>query len=876
MRKLRGLSVMLCVLLALQLAIPYWTGASAGQTDDPGRVQAELIDQSPESVKWRITLNASGTEFEGFRAAIRLGAGLVPGTVTNDENAQVSTTSDGYDVEAGPGNGSIRLDITAAISDPNLSVYEIRATASYPDGEFKASHQAEAIKPEIPEPEQEAAPEEADDPAEQPAEEDPGAQPEGEQADSESPPADSRDQPAEEPSEGATEDQDVPVEQPAEQPESPADQPANSSDALEAQPEEEVVEEQEPADQPSAPVVIDDNWPPKDEEQVPADQPPAPVVIDGTTDWPAETEPDGVVPDPPSAPVVIDDLIIPDESDETEESAEQTEEDTLTELPPPKAGLAAATGQYTPDPNAIIVPTRLEGVSTNAHTRPVLMWVNSGLVHVAVKSTHRLEYMELVGVRNTTFDRYNAQISITVGDDEFKPDGLNGNTNDAHWTVFKFFADDLFLKDRTNYPFFIKGIGGGHDVRDNLVVTLPVADVTANKNWVGGKEHPAINLQLIAQAEGEARRIIGAEKVDGTETPAWSNTWLQVPQYNPFGRPYEFTADEVEVPVNYVKTIKGTTVTNTYDPVKRTIKVEKKWIGPAGESATVQLMEDGADTGQTITLSEANNWTGSFFVNKLDDKSGAEIAYDVEELELDGYSTVKTGSMEEGFIFTNTSTSTTQVDVVKKWVGPKAGPVTIRLLADGKVTEQTLVLSEENSWAQSFTDLSRYHSVTGEEIDYSVEELQVPAEYVVSYSIDEQGAFIVTNTAQAAMLTVLKVDESDQPLAGAEFELRDADGETAGTGTSDKDGKIVFGNLEWGSYTLVETKAPDGYRLSAKLIEVTIGAGSLNVEKKVVNTRIGWELPNTGGMGTTLFYGAGAVLMATAGFMLFRRRDEEE
>src|SRR5690606_28566208 len=149
------------------------------------------------------------------------------------------------------------------------------------------------------------------------------------------------------------------------------------------------------------------------------------------------------------------------------------------------------------------------------------------------------------------------------------------------------------------------------------------------------------------QADGEARRILETQTVNGTETEAWSHTWLQVPKYNPFGRLYVFTADEAKVPANYEKTINELTIHNNYDPVQRTVQVEKRWIGPAGESATIQLIKNGTDTGQTVVLNEANNWTGSFTVNKLDDKTGQSIVYDAEELAMDGYSSVKTGSMEE-------------------------------------------------------------------------------------------------------------------------------------------------------------------------------------------------------------------------------------
>lgn len=431
MRKLRGLSVMLCVLLALQLAIPDWAGASAGQTDEPGRVQAELIDQSPESVTWRITLNAAGGEHEEIRAAIRLGAGLTPGTVTESGNAHVSQAAGGYDVTAGPGSGTIRLDLTAVITDPTLLICEIRVTASYPDGDFKASHQAEAVKPETPEPEPEAAPEETDEPEEVPAEEDSGP---------EDPPADGPvlpDKPAtEEPSEGAPEEQDVS----AEQPQSPAD----LSEQPEAQPEKEAVEEPKPTDPPSAPVVIDDNWPPKEEEEAPADQSSAPAVIDDTTDWPTETEPDAAVPELPTAPVVVDDLVVPDEADKSDE---KLEEGTLTELPPLKAGLTAS-GQYSPDPNGYVAPTTMEGISTNAHTVPVLLWANGNTVYAAVKSTHTLRFMTLDGLLAHDRDTYSAGVQIKVGNKNYKPnEGLNGNTKDAHWTVFKFNASDLFLED---------------------------------------------------------------------------------------------------------------------------------------------------------------------------------------------------------------------------------------------------------------------------------------------------------------------------------------------------------------------------------------------------------------------------------------------
>ena len=64
-------------------------------------------------------------------------------------------------------------------------------------------------------------------------------------------------------------------------------------------------------------------------------------------------------------------------------------------------------------------------------------------------------------------------------------------------------------------------------------------------------------------------------------------------------------------------------------------------------------------------------------------------------------------------------------------------------------------------------------------------------------------------------LTALKVDATNQnPLMGAEFTLTGPNGQTQ-KGTSSAEGKVIFSNLtELGTYTIEETKAPNGYSLA--------------------------------------------------------------
>ena len=123
-------------------------------------------------------------------------------------------------------------------------------------------------------------------------------------------------------------------------------------------------------------------------------------------------------------------------------------------------------------------------------------------------------------------------------------------------------------------------------------------------------------------------------------------------------------------------------------------------------------------------------------------------------------------------------------------------------------------------------------------------------------------------------------------------------------GTSGADGKIVFKGLGAGTYTLTEVVTPTGYNTADPITftivitvpdtitdgteeaqysvtnitptGTTIGLNGNNAKTGIYETSVidksGTVLPSTGGMGTTVLYVIGAIIIVAAGVLLITRR----
>lgn len=157
--------------------------------------------------------------------------------------------------------------------------------------------------------------------------------------------------------------------------------------------------------------------------------------------------------------------------------------------------------------------------------------------------------------------------------------------------------------------------------------------------------------------------------------------------------------------------------------------------------------------------------------------------------------------------------------------------------------------------------------------------------------------------AYSAKIVIDKYETGDQDkkLAGAKFVLKNnvgkfykydatakkvswVDSETEATEvTTDDKGAAEFIGLADGTYYLHETEAPKGYNKLTSDKEIIINGSQATTSNKTslvhtegVENNTGSMLPSTGGIGTTIFYVLGGILILGAAVVLVVRRRTEK
>ena len=283
--------------------------------------------------------------------------------------------------------------------------------------------------------------------------------------------------------------------------------------------------------------------------------------------------------------------------------------------------------------------------------------------------------------------------------------------------------------------------------------------LTVEKKWAGDSEADHVNMEIKVQLLRNGEAVSGEIKTLNAKS-GWKCEWTGL------NNTFTYTVEEIDTPEGYISSQKQDgntiTITNTKTDTETTgLTVRKVWSdsndaeGVRPERVTVQLLRNGEELGEAVTLNAENGWTHTWEKLEKQDKDGRDITYTVKEAGVQGYTS---SQKQDGdtIIITNTregtepQPETTSWTVNKLWedsgnaAGLRPGSVTIELLRNG-VLADTVTLNEANGWTYTWEKLEKLDQ-NGAEFVYTVKEHYVPG-YSHQYS-GSGAALTITNTYQ--------------------------------------------------------------------------------------------------------------------------------
>ena len=284
--------------------------------------------------------------------------------------------------------------------------------------------------------------------------------------------------------------------------------------------------------------------------------------------------------------------------------------------------------------------------------------------------------------------------------------------------------------------------------------------VSVTKAWVDNDDQDGIrpnDITVVLLANGEETEYT----VVLNQGNNWSDSFTDLDKYEN-GVEIVYSVKEVEVN-GYTSVITGNQVngyiiTNSHNPATMSVSGEKTWKdknnqdGFRPESITINLLANG-EIIDTIEVTEADGWAWTFENLPVFENHGTEIVYSITENAIDDYSTEY-----DGYNVINTHTpEQTSVTVSKAWFdnndqdGIRPDEITVILLANGEETDETLVLTADNNWTGSFTELDKY--ADGVEIVYTVSEIEVEG-YETVITGDQITGYTITNSHLPEIVSV--------------------------------------------------------------------------------------------------------------------------
>lgn len=284
-------------------------------------------------------------------------------------------------------------------------------------------------------------------------------------------------------------------------------------------------------------------------------------------------------------------------------------------------------------------------------------------------------------------------------------------------------------------------------------------EVSVNKVWNDSENQDGIRPDSIKAELYTNDKKVQEFTLDSND--GWTKTFSNLNK-NENGKAIQYEIREVSEVKGYTSAVsnKGNvwTITNTHKTSKTSVSGTKTWNddenrdGIRPDSVTVRLYANNKEIAHK-SVNAQSGWKYEF--TDLDEfKAGQKIIYTVSEDAAEGYTT----SYDKFNLFNTHDINKLSVSVRKAWDdnenqdGIRPESVTVRLYKNGTATDKTLTLSDKNGWQASFTDL--FEKENGVNIDYTVQEENVPSGYTASVKKDDNGIFVITNSHTPALTSV--------------------------------------------------------------------------------------------------------------------------
>ena len=469
---------------------------------------------------------------------------------------------------------------------------------------------------------------------------------------------------------------------------------------------------------------------------------------------------------------------------------------------------------------------------------------------------------------------------------------------------------------------------------------VTASNITVTKVWEGEGPQPEIKVGLYRSVDGAAD--VKCKEVTLNFANNWTYTWENLPQSEGSAtnvKNYSYAVREESIPSNYQSSISydygndtiTATITNTYDPncadenyyIANVLQTEKLHIIKTWDDNSNEAGKRPTDlsvnvNGMNFTLrGDGNRWTqdATILKKKNPTYNATEnlISPDYEMIS----STVTSADDGKNIEFVN-QLKTKEITVHKVWNDGNAAdrPTSVTIRLDRRIKDEdnwtpykTYTFTGESvvngeAWTYVIPRLLTTYKYRVVELNANNEEATAEnnGNYVPSITQSESGdTFTITNTLKWSAVKKSAEEDGNNTnsvvLKGAEFELKNAKGDTLAIGVSGTDGVIEWTLQEGttvdlnhlnGTYTIHETKAPAGYMKNDSGWTVTFDNGLLTqlnnspvtgtAEAGVVITLTNqkvYTLPSTGGSGIYWYMISGMVLMSTAAWILYKNKCKE-